>query len=56
MTTIYEIIRNLSNKKNIAMLPYEMLKEDAIKSNNVQTSSFDGKTVTLKLLVNAEIE
>ncbi|CAG8770866.1 19770_t:CDS:1, partial [Gigaspora rosea] len=34
------------------ILPYETLKEDAIKSNNVQTFFFDGKTVTLKLLVN----
>ncbi|CAG8574247.1 5680_t:CDS:2 [Gigaspora margarita] len=52
MTTIYEIVRNLSNKKNITILPYETLKEDAIKSNNVQTFFFDGKAVTLKLLVN----
>ncbi|RIB24324.1 hypothetical protein C2G38_2242073 [Gigaspora rosea] len=52
MTTIYEIVRNLSNKKNIAILPYESLKKDAIKSNNVQTFLFDCKTVTLKSLVN----
>ncbi|CAG8740508.1 12426_t:CDS:1, partial [Gigaspora rosea] len=45
MTTIYEIVRNLSNKKDIAILPYETLKEDAIKSNNVQTFVFDDSGV-----------